>query len=52
MILASLKSVKIPYAFRFEFKANNNYAKYKALIIGLKLALTVNVDKEKIWIDS
>lgn len=48
----SLEGDEIFYALKFKFKTTNNQVEYEALIVGLKLAHAVRVDKVKIRIDS
>ncbi|GKD90497.1 reverse transcriptase domain-containing protein [Tanacetum coccineum] len=38
LILTNLEGVEFTYALRFEFKASNNEAEYKALLAGLRFA--------------
>ena len=44
LILISLKGIDIEYALRFEFQASNNEAEYEAVIAGLNLAHSMEVD--------
>ncbi|KAJ8768583.1 hypothetical protein K2173_022700 [Erythroxylum novogranatense] len=43
---------KMEYAFRLEFRASNNEAKYEALIAGLQLAREIEVKYLKVYSDS
>ena len=52
MMLISPKGHKIHCALRFGFKALNNEAEYEALIVGLHLALELQVCNMKIFSDS
>ena len=40
------------YALRFEFQASNNEAEYEVIIVGLKLAHSMEVDQLEICSDS
>ena len=44
LILTSLEGIDIEYALRFEFQASNNEANYEAVIVGLNLAHSMEVD--------
>ena len=44
LILTSLEGIHIEYALRFGFQASNNEAKYEAVIAGLNLAHSMEVD--------
>ena len=44
LILISLKGIDIEYALRFGFQASNNEAEYEAVIAGLNLAHSMEVD--------
>lgn len=48
VIIVSPEGMKIPYLLTFEFKVTNNQHKYKAFIVGLKLALTIQADRVRI----
>ena len=44
LILTSLEGIDIEYALGFEFQASNNEAEYEAVIAGLNLAHSLEVD--------
>ena len=45
LILTSLEGIDIEYALRFGFQASNNEAEYEAVIAGLNLAHSLEVDQ-------
>ena len=52
LILTSLEGIDIEYALRFGFQASNNEAEYEAVIIGLNLAHSMEVDQLEVCSDS
>ena len=52
LILTSLEGIDIEYALRFGFHASNNEAKYEAVIAGLNLAYSLEVDQLEVCSDS
>ena len=52
LILTSLEGIDIEYTLRFGFHASNNEAKYEAVIAGLNLAHSLEVDQLEIYSDS
>ena len=52
LILTSLEGIEIEYALRFRFQASNNEAEYEAVIVGLNLAYSMEVDQLKVCNDS
>ena len=52
LILTSLEGIDIEYAPRFGFQASNNEAKYEAVIAGLNLAHSLEVDQLEVCSDS
>ena len=44
LILTSPEGIDIEYAFRFGFHASNNEAEYEAVIVGLNLTHSLEVD--------
>ena len=52
LILKSLEGVVAEYALRFSFKTFNNQAEYEALIVGLRIAKDLKVDKLRAFSDS
>ena len=52
LILTSPKGIDIEYAFRFGFQASNNEAEYEAVIAGLNLAHSMEVDQLEVCNDS
>ena len=52
IILTSLEGIDIEYALRFGFQASNNEAEYEAVIAGLSLAHSMEVDQLEVCIDS
>nr|GEU54927.1 reverse transcriptase domain-containing protein [Tanacetum cinerariifolium] len=47
LILTSPEGIEFTYALRFQFAASNNEAEYEALIAGLRIAVLVEILKEK-----
>ena len=52
LILTSPNWIEVEYTLRFGFQASNNEAKYKAVIVGLNLAHSMEVDQLEIYGDS
>ena len=52
LILTSLEGIDIEYALRFGFQASNNEAEYEAVIVGLNLAHSMEVDQLEVCSDS
>ena len=52
LILTSLEGIDIEYALRFGFRASNNEAGYEAVIAGLNLAHSMEVDQLEVCSDS
>ena len=52
LILTSLEGIDIEYALRFRFQASNNEAEYEAVIAGLNLAHSMEVDQLEVCSDS
>ena len=52
LILTSLKGIDVEYALRFGFRASNNEAEYEAVIAGLNLAHSMEVDQLEVCSDS
>ena len=52
LILTSPKGIYIEYALRFGFQASNNEAEYEAVIAGLNLAHSMEVDRLEVCSDS
>ena len=52
IILTSLEGIDIEYALRFVFQASNNEAEYEAVITGLNLAHSMEVDQLEVCNDS
>ena len=44
LILTSPEEIDIEYALRFGFRASNNEAEYEAVIVGLNLAHSLEID--------
>ena len=51
MILTSPEGIDIEYALRFGFRASNNEAEYEAVIAGLNLAHSMEVDQQEVCSD-
>ena len=51
LILTSPKGIDIEYALRFGFQASNNKAEYEAVITGLNLAHSMEVDQPEVCND-
>ena len=52
LILTSPEAINIEYALRFGFQASNNEAEYEAVIVGLNLAHSLEVDQLEVCSDS
>ena len=52
LILTSPDGIDIEYALRFGFRASNNEAEYEAVIVGLNLAHSMEVDQLEVCSDS
>ena len=52
LILTSPEGIDIKYALRFGFHASNNEAEYEAVIVGLNLAHSLEVDQLEVYSDS
>ena len=52
LILTSPEGIDIKYALRFEFHASNNEAEYEAVIAGLNLVHSLEVDQLEVCSDS
>ena len=52
LILTSPEGIDIEYALRFGFQASNNEAEYEAVIVGLNLAHSLEVDQLEVCSDS
>ena len=52
LILTSLEGIDIEYALRFGFQASNNEVEYEAVIAGLNLAHSLEVDQLEVCSDS
>ena len=52
LILTSLEGIDIEYALRFGFQAPNNEAEYEAIIAGLNLAHSLEIDQLEVYNDS
>ena len=52
LILTSPEGIDIEYALRFGFHASNNEAEYEAVIVGLNLAHSLEVDQLEVYNDS
>ena len=52
LILTSLEEIDIEYALRFGFQASNNEVEYEAVIAGLNLAHSLEIDQLEVCSDS
>ena len=52
LILTSPEGIDIEYALRFGFRTSNNEAEYEAVIVGLNLAHSLEVDQLEVYSDS
>ena len=52
IILTSPEGIDIEYALRFGFRASNNEAEYEAIIVGLNLAHSMEVDQLEVCSNS
>lgn len=51
-ILTSLDGEEVTYTLRFDFHTSNNEAEYEVLLVGLRLARKMGIDKITTLIDS
>ena len=52
LILVNPKEIIMEYALHFKFSVTNNRAEYEALIVGLKIAKELEVDRLQVYSDS
>lgn len=52
LILTSLDGEEVTYTLRFDFHTSNNEAEYEVLLVGLRLARKMGIDKITTLIDS
>ena len=52
LILINSEGVVTEYVLRFNFKASNNQAEYKALLVSLKIVKELEIDSLKVFTDS
>ncbi|CAH1419865.1 unnamed protein product [Lactuca virosa] len=52
VVLESPIGERFTYALRFNFKCSNNEAEYEALLVGLQLAMSIDITKIKAYGDS
>ena len=52
LILTSPDGIDVEYAIRFDFQASNNEAEYKAVIVGLNLAHSMEANQLEVSSDS
>ena len=52
LILTSPDEIDMEYTIRFRFQASNNEVEYEAIIAGLNLAHSMEVDQLEIYSDS
>ena len=52
IILTIPEGIQLEYTLRFGFKASNNEAEYKALLVGLQLATTMGAEQIRVYNDS
>ena len=52
LILTSPEGIDIEYALRFGFRTSNNEAEYEAVVAGLNLAHSLEVDRLEVYSDS
>lgn len=52
IILTSLEGFKVQQAIHFQFKATNNESEYEAILAGLRLAWSLEVQRLVIFSDS
>ena len=51
-VLVAPKGIRVEHSFRLGFRASNNEAKNKALLVGLKAVLSLGAQKLEIFSDS
>lgn len=52
LIVATLDGIVTKYALMFNFNASNNTTKYEALVVALKVAKDLQIQKLKVFSDS
>lgn len=52
LILGDTKGAEFAYALKYDFPVSNNESKYKALLVGLRMTLFLNVKQLIVWGDS
>ena len=52
LILTSLEGIDIEYALKFKFQASSNEAEYEAIIAGLNLTHSLEIDQLEVYSDS
>ena len=52
IVIVTLEGIQLEHSFRFEFKASNNEAEYKTLLVGLKIVLGMGARDVEAYSDS
>lgn len=52
IFIISPEGVKVEHSFKLGFRASNNKAEYKALLAGLRTALSLGVADLEVYLDS
>ncbi|KAK0585202.1 hypothetical protein LWI29_024587 [Acer saccharum] len=52
IVITTPEGDAVECAMRFDFKATNNQAEYEALLVGLRVCITLGADKLEIFNDS
>ena len=52
IILITPEGIQLEYAIKFGFPAFNNEVEYKALLVGLQLAISIGVEQIQVYSDS
>ncbi|XP_043694071.1 uncharacterized protein LOC122644749 [Telopea speciosissima] len=52
VLLVTPEDFYLPIAFRLEFRCTNNIAEYEACVVGLEMALSVGVEKIRVFGES
>ena len=52
IVVITPEGIKLEHSFRLGFKASNNVAEYKALLVGLRVILDLSAKEVEVYLDS
>ena len=52
IVIITLEGIRLEHSFRLGFRASNNEAEYKALLVGLRTVLSMGARDVEIYLDS